>query len=54
MEVEDTQPTTSELVTIQRIQADPDLEWPVEDEKELDAPVTHVQEAWSEENLNTS
>ena len=52
MEAEDTQPTTSELVTIQRIQVDLDLEWPVEDEKELDAPVTPAQEAWTEEDLD--
>ena len=49
MEAEDTQSIAlSELVTIQRMQANLDLEPPIEDEKEPEVPVMSAQEAWSE------
>ena len=50
MEAEDNQPTTSKLVTIQRIQADPDLERPAKEERGPDAPPMPTQEVWSEED----
>lgn len=53
MEAEDMQPTTqSKMVTIQHIQADSDLERPVEKERGLEAPTMNAQEVWSKESLN--